>query len=608
MTPSSFPSLPEFSPAPANAGGDPQLATLLASVAPPTEAAPGADARSAPTPEFSRWLAQPTTAAPAAETAEPGPGSAAPAAPGLVLGEPRLLPRMTVRSIEVSAGQPVDEVAAAAAPAEPAAAAPRPSAPPAPATRAELEAAAALMAPLGQALIALFADVEASADVAGPSGAAGAQLPDAAVASVAGNASQVRLTLQPGAGGAALQALTLPPSQVEAAPATALRAAAPAAGSGVVAGVPAGAGSPSATPADLAEWVRRGFATLALAPGVGAPGAAGLAPGDRSARAPESLGLANSAREAEPPATVTAELTLADGTTLRIEVGRLLAGSTDNGATARPLAFEARRPSVEANNAGFSPNVLAVASSGEGFTKKSFLKQDGEAVADGRPPVGIAVAETVGNMLFRSRSLPNDVPGPAAAVARGADSAFAPALAPESAPAAAMPLPSATVALAGRAVGTVVNIVETQAASRMQPVPSVQLHFQFGGEDLAVRVELRGGEVRTEFRTDSGPLRAALAEEWRAVATAPAAGLRLLEPAFGPAATRGSSFDGASTGHQPSSQHPPSQPQHADARAHQAAQRVARSFAAPPPAAATSPVVPSAGFPRAHSRHLSVVA
>lgn len=46
---------------------------------------------------------------------------------------------------------------------------------------------------------------------------------------------------------------------------------------------------------------------------------------------------------------------------------------------------------------------------------------------------------------------------------------------------------------------------------------SVHLQFSVGDADLDVRVELRGGEVRTTFHTDSPELREALAHEWQAV-------------------------------------------------------------------------------------------
>ncbi|MBI5424854.1 MAG: hypothetical protein HZA32_12300 [Opitutae bacterium] len=97
------------------------------------------------------------------------------------------------------------------------------------------------------------------------------------------------------------------------------------------------------------------------------------------------------------------------------------------------------------------------------------------------------------------------------------------------------PMPQLVAAsFAKRAVETVTNVVDAQAASKLQPVPSVQLKFKFGTEDLAVRVELRNGTVRTEFRTDSPELRAAISNEWKAVAAQPESALRFLEPVVSP--------------------------------------------------------------------------
>ncbi len=61
---------------------------------------------------------------------------------------------------------------------------------------------------------------------------------------------------------------------------------------------------------------------------------------------------------------------------------------------------------------------------------------------------------------------------------------------------------------AERAVATVANLVDTQFTASMQKSGSVQLRLKFGGEDLSVRVELRGGAVHTIFAPippSSGP-------------------------------------------------------------------------------------------------------
>ena len=68
------------------------------------------------------------------------------------------------------------------------------------------------------------------------------------------------------------------------------------------------------------------------------------------------------------------------------------------------------------------------------------------------------------------------------------------------------------------------------------------MRLKFGGEDLSVRVELRGGAVHTDFRTDSPELRAALNREWQAVARQSPDQLRqFVEPVFSPSSSNGDS-------------------------------------------------------------------
>jgi hypothetical protein len=71
---------------------------------------------------------------------------------------------------------------------------------------------------------------------------------------------------------------------------------------------------------------------------------------------------------------------------------------------------------------------------------------------------------------------------------------------------------------------------------------SVKLQFSVGGEELAVRVELRGDRVHTTFRTDSPELRSALAREWQAVSTQQNGdrGQRLADPVFASSSSFGS--------------------------------------------------------------------
>ncbi len=117
--------------------------------------------------------------------------------------------------------------------------------------------------------------------------------------------------------------------------------------------------------------------------------------------------------------------------------------------------------------------------------------------------------------------------------------------------------PTLAPVLAQRAVETVLNVVDAQEAKAGQG-GIVKLDFNFGGEALAVHVQMRGGEVHTEFRTNSAELRTALSAEWRAAATQrDPEGVRLVEPVFA-SGESGSSTSNASDGFSPqnhSSQH-----------------------------------------------------
>ena len=84
--------------------------------------------------------------------------------------------------------------------------------------------------------------------------------------------------------------------------------------------------------------------------------------------------------------------------------------------------------------------------------------------------------------------------------------------------------------VARRAVESVLNASEQVVAGDQR---SVRLQFTVGGEELAVRVEMRGDTVHTTFRTDSPELRSALAHEWQSV-SAQSGGRtqRLADPVF----------------------------------------------------------------------------
>lgn len=95
---------------------------------------------------------------------------------------------------------------------------------------------------------------------------------------------------------------------------------------------------------------------------------------------------------------------------------------------------------------------------------------------------------------------------------------------------AEMTAPVATLRETMAAVVSAVAILEQRADAQPQ---RVDLHFQVGGEPMALRMELKDGIVHTTFQTNSAELGAALRQEWQAVVPAATSGhLRLADPVF----------------------------------------------------------------------------
>jgi hypothetical protein len=82
------------------------------------------------------------------------------------------------------------------------------------------------------------------------------------------------------------------------------------------------------------------------------------------------------------------------------------------------------------------------------------------------------------------------------------------------------------------AVESALQIADLQAAQSQGTQSAVALRFNVGGENLSVRVALQAGWLHTQFRTDSGELRDALAQEWHSVESEPQAPVRFAEPVF----------------------------------------------------------------------------
>ncbi|MDP1579823.1 MAG: hypothetical protein Q8M02_06060 [Candidatus Didemnitutus sp.] len=265
------------------------------------------------------------------------------------------------------------------------------------------------------------------------------------------------------------------------------------------------------------------------------------APSGQIPRSPAVAASLPRATEMPTLALQSAAVELPNGVTIRANGPKPMT-SVEPNASADRLATASAAPEKIAAAALLAGQTSVVAKS---TSEKHFLNTDTTRVGKGKLLVGTASAFSVPTMFAPAHAL-LDFPftgQPVAALVEPIGGTTATA--------------EAARLVAQRAVQTVTTVVEAQAASRMQPVPSVQLQFKFGEEDLHVRVTLRDGEVRTEFRTDSPELRAALTHEMRAVAGRPDSTLRFAEPFV---ATANSSGNNAGNGHsfsqgQSSSQH-----------------------------------------------------
>jgi hypothetical protein len=143
---------------------------------------------------------------------------------------------------------------------------------------------------------------------------------------------------------------------------------------------------------------------------------------------------------------------------------------------------------------------------------KNFVKSDNQDDTKAITGAGMGVAQITPAMTPSKFSH--------ASVPQGEIRAFAPAPATPSAnPAGATQESAATVAAgAHRAIETVARLAEIQANRGVTSGDAVSFGVKIGGENLTVRVEMRGGEVRTQFSTDSAELREAIASQWSSLA------------------------------------------------------------------------------------------
>lgn len=175
---------------------------------------------------------------------------------------------------------------------------------------------------------------------------------------------------------------------------------------------------------------------------------------------------------------------------------------------------------------GENPNRVVADARG---TARSFLIAGPEEVAINDSMLGTHDAKLTPAMFANavSRQPSPDFGGPMSSI-RGLD------LAGEQQRAAAALLPTTNVQ---HSVNAVLEAVERFAAGGTQ---GVNLQFTVAGAQLAIRVELRGGEVHATFRTDSSELRLALAQEWQTASGSESGRpLRAIDPVFAPAKSGG---------------------------------------------------------------------
>lgn len=228
----------------------------------------------------------------------------------------------------------------------------------------------------------------------------------------------------------------------------------------------------------------------------------------------------------------------------------------------------------------YAENLPRAVSDAKG-SARSFLSSWREQVMADEPALGTGVANSTPAMPASTfpHPTPPDLGEHAALLAATTPAGEAPRP-------AVVVSPAVGASAAQRAVSAVLDAVDRFAAGSAQ---AVNLRLSVAGSELAVRVELRGGEVHATFRTDSTELRTALAQEWQAVSGSEAGRpLRAIDPVFAPAKSAG--FDAAAGDNAPSQQRDP--------EARQSGEPAARRFPAPPAPSALAASAPAVSAPR----------
>jgi hypothetical protein len=233
----------------------------------------------------------------------------------------------------------------------------------------------------------------------------------------------------------------------------------------------------------------------------------------------EGVGIPNSSSKPAPELTISLDVAGTTVATVQVDASMAKPASKVALAGAEKFAGKIRLPEQAKQGA-------------RGALEKNFLNINEEELTKAEESDGIGVAETKPTMpaFFATRQI---TPERFESAAHGwiSDSVGT----QPTAESAITPETTAAASLARKAVDTIQNVIETQHV-RTDHMGVVSLNFKFGTEDLAVRVQLRNGEVHTQFRTDSSDLRSALADEWHAlvVGQGAEAGSRLIEPVFAP--------------------------------------------------------------------------
>lgn len=207
-------------------------------------------------------------------------------------------------------------------------------------------------------------------------------------------------------------------------------------------------------------------------------------------------------------------------------------------ATSRPPSERAEpgraaRRTDRENPAGLTPENIAAfarpdlprAVSAADVGEKKILSVDERQVTKPTERLGIGAAKPAPAMSNYTSNHSVTVPATVSPLAGRAS---------EVSSAAPSDLPAASHA--ERAVATVLATTERLSATGQS---SVHLKFAVGDADLSVKIELRGGEVHTVFRTDSGDLRSALSVAWQSVDADASRGMRLADPVIAPATANG---------------------------------------------------------------------